>query len=74
MPIIGRDRALVDAFAETLHAATRSRHDYSPLRETERGVTFEAMLLVQGAPSGHVVRVTVELDRVLSSSARERLS
>lgn len=66
-PIIGRERALIDALAKLLYEAARNSHDYGPIRETERGSTFEVRVLSGGAMTGRVARVTIELDRVEAS-------
>lgn len=63
-PIIGRERALIDALASLIFEVVRNRHDYGPIRETERGSTFEVRVLSGGAMTGRVARVTIELDRV----------
>ena len=59
LPLIGRDRFIVDKFAKELWMTGRSLGDYSQLRERPRGGSFEIQL-----DTGHVITVTVELDRL----------
>lgn len=56
--IIGRDRFIVDALANDLLTSVKTRFDHTDPTDTRRGSEFDLRL-----PSGHVVRVTVELDR-----------
>lgn len=76
LPIIGRERALIDGLSKPLQAliggpppshrtlAAVRRHHSAPIRETDRGNTFEVHLFdPDGEPTGMVARVTVELDR-----------
>ena len=44
MPIIGRERALIDSLGNPVQAAVKKRHDYTPLRETRRGTEFEVAI------------------------------
>lgn len=65
LSLIGRDRVLVEKVAKLLHGAVKKHHNYTVLRETPRGNTFELDLIgPDKKPTGHIVRVTVELDRV----------
>lgn len=61
LPIIGHDLAVVEAFAKKVHALAAKNGDYTECRETDslRGVRFDVRL-----ETGHVVRVTIELDRL----------
>jgi hypothetical protein len=63
--IIGRERALIDKLTKALRAGVQAQDqaisDWTP--ETKRGSYFEVMIHVDGEPTGHVARVTVELDR-----------
>ena len=56
--IIGRERFIVDALANDLLTSVKTRFDHNDVTDTRRGSEFDLRL-----PSGHVVRVTVELDR-----------
>lgn len=68
--IIGRERALIDGLTKVLHGSIESvrfhpRHDPTPTSETRRGSTFEVAIRdPDGQPTGHVARVTIELDRL----------
>lgn len=59
LPLIGRDRVLIDKLSRTFHQEARRQGDYTPLWEDPRGNHFEVRL-----PSGHVARVTIMLDRL----------
>lgn len=76
LPIIGRERALLDAFTKALSNAVGGPapskatlkqlrlHTAARLFPTHRGNAFEVRIAdPDGAPTGHIVRVTVELDR-----------
>lgn len=77
LAIIGRERALVNALADAMSKVIGGpppsrktmdhlrRHASSKVHETRRGCSFEVQLtaLEDGQPTGHIVRVTVELDR-----------
>lgn len=65
MSIIGRERALVNKLTKALQETVAPRHEYTKIVETSRGASFEALLFEGGESTGRVVRVTVELDRVL---------
>lgn len=62
--IIGHDRAVTRKMARAVHREVAKLGDYTPMTETERGYRFDVKAEVDGAPTGHVVRVTVELDRL----------
>jgi hypothetical protein len=63
--IIGRERSLIDNLTKKLRASSddagHAVSDWTP--ETKRGAYFEVMIHVDGEPTGHIARVTVELDR-----------
>lgn len=74
--IIGRERALIDALTNALAAiaggpppskrtlAQLRRHRSSETWPTRRGAAFEVQVGgPEGDATGHIVRVTVELDR-----------
>lgn len=75
LPIIGRERALIDALAIAMNRAMGQppskrtlaqlrRHGVSNLWTTPRGARFEVQIVgPEGDVTGHIVRVTVELDR-----------
>jgi hypothetical protein len=77
LPIIGRERALLDQLTKALHSlvggppptnaqlAVLRRHNSGELAQTRYGNTFEVQLTDPDdrQPTGHIVRVTVELDR-----------
>lgn len=67
LALIGRDRVLIDKLAKELHGKTY--HLTTPIYETARGCYFEVAITLKGKPheripTGHVARVTVELDRI----------
>ena len=64
--LIGRDDVLVRKVAAKLRHQATYLGDYSDLRQTDdrRGYTFAVRLHDDDGPTGHIVRVTVELDRV----------
>lgn len=65
LPLIGRDRALIDGLAKLVHDAVRKRHEYTDLYEGTRGCTFEVRVLdPDGDPTGRIARIAIELDRV----------
>jgi hypothetical protein len=83
LPIMGRERYLIDAFGKSLSEAIGGpapskqtmeqlrRHEHSRVWPTRRGCAFEVMLHGppgEGRRTGHVVRVTVELDRFEAQS------
>lgn len=59
LPLIGRDRVLIENLAKAMHKVGRQIGDHTKLRESPRGNYFEVLL-----DSGRVARVTIELDRV----------
>lgn len=63
--IIGREQFIIEELAKRLQGQAKRHHDYTLLRDTEnrRGFWFEVQIRVSGEQSGHVARVTVELDR-----------
>jgi hypothetical protein len=76
LPIIGRERALIDALtnalAEAIGGPTPSKRTMAQLRlhrssktwPTNRGTAFEVQIHgPEGDITGHIARVTVELDR-----------
>lgn len=65
LPLIGHDRAVVNALTTALHNAARGHADYGPVNENSRGATFEVRL-----QHGQVARVTIELDRIERREAR----
>lgn len=75
LAIIGRERALIDALTKALNAviggppshrtmAELRRHNSSAITQTARGNSFEIQVVGPDSKiTGHIVRVTVELDR-----------
>lgn len=76
LPLIGRERALVEGLSKALQAlvggpppsrktlAAVRRHNSTPVYETARGNRFEVHIFdPDGEPTGMVAVVTVELDR-----------
>lgn len=61
LPLIGRDRVVIDKLAGALHQEARRQGDYGPLQEDPRGDHFEVRLA-----SGHIAKVVVTLDRLES--------
>lgn len=62
--IFGRERALIEAVAKQIHGAAKKRHRYTELKEERRGYTFEVQVEVDGEATGHVARITIDLDRL----------
>lgn len=64
--LIGREDVLIKTLAKKMLDAAKTSHDYTSLRSTDdrRGYSFEVLIRVSGSLTGHVARVTVELDRV----------
>jgi hypothetical protein len=61
--IIGREKALLGQLARSLYDTARRHHNYGPIGERRRGYAFEVQILVDNEPTGHVAKVTVDLDR-----------
>src|SRR4051812_5106258 len=61
LPIIGRELALIDKLARTLQFEAGMR-GYAVTETTQhrRSESFEVMIHVDGEPTGHIARVTVE--------------
>lgn len=67
--LIGRDDVLVRKLAKLVNKAARKHHDYTGLRPylldgVLRGYQFDVLIHEPDGPTGHVARITVELDRV----------
>ncbi|WP_028058305.1 hypothetical protein [Candidatus Solirubrobacter pratensis] len=62
LSIIGRERSLIDGLTKMLRNSVRG-HNISPISEQRRGSSFEVQFVVDGEITGHIARVTVELDR-----------
>lgn len=63
--IIGRESFLMEALAKMLLGAANKHHGVSKLRDQHRGYWFEVQVLDdKDEPTGHIARVTVELDRL----------
>jgi hypothetical protein len=64
-PIVGRERALIDALTAKLHRASRLQHETTRPAERPWGSSFEVhMFDSDDEPAGRVARVPVELVRV----------
>jgi hypothetical protein len=77
LAILGRERALLEALGEALSKVIGGpppsrktmdelhRHNSSKTWATRRGLAFEVQIVDPDdkRPTGHIVRVTVELDR-----------
>lgn len=59
LPLIGRERFLIDKLTRVLHASARAIGEYTPVWERRRGNAFEVRL---GGDT--VARVAIELDRL----------
>jgi hypothetical protein len=83
--VIGRERALIEALAKAINAtvggptpsrktqAQLSRHRVSRVWDTKLGNAFEVQVVgPEGEVTGHVVRVTVELDRFEAEKAGQK--
>lgn len=63
--IIGRERALMDKLAKLLHEGVAWRYEVTDVREDRRGSHFEVRVIgPDGEATGHIARITIELDRV----------
>lgn len=63
--IIGHDSFLMEALAKLVLKGVRSRHPVTNLRDQRRGYWFEVQVCDEkDQPTGHVARVTIELDRL----------
>jgi len=63
----GRDEYVVEKLADQLWVALRRHHERSELVRVDRGYFFDVRTFTSDSrpePTGHVVRVTVELVRV----------
>jgi hypothetical protein len=83
--IIGRERALVEALAKALNMtvggpppsratlAQLRRHRAGRMWETELGNAFEVQIIgPEGEITGHIARVTIELDRFEADTAGQK--
>ena len=73
--IIGRERFLINSVSDGLHRLFGGpppsgktiqllrRHVADKGWETRRGKSFDLVIHVDGEPTGHIARVTVELER-----------
>lgn len=63
--IIGRDSFLMEVLAKFVLKAVHTRHPVTRLRNQRRGYWFEVQVSDEkDQPTGHIARVTVELDRL----------
>lgn len=68
LPLIGRDRVLIDKFSRELYDLVRGMEvSHSNVWELPRGNGFEVLL-----PSGHVAAVQVTLARFMPEQATDR--
>jgi hypothetical protein len=74
--IIGRERALITMLTnKMLLGAGAAGHAVNDSTELRRGEYFEVLIHVDGEPTGHVARVTAELDhfdRYLAETAERK--
>lgn len=63
LPIMGRELALISALTKRLRAAAWTAHGTKSPAQHRRSQSFEVMIHVDGEPTDHIARVTVELDR-----------
>lgn len=64
LSIIGRERYLMDQLTKLLADAADKKHWVSkPYLNAHRGGSFEVAIRVDGEVTGHIARVTIELDR-----------
>ncbi len=72
LPIIGRERALIGALANLVLGVVGKRHQTTRLHERPRGVSFDVRVLGSNyKATGHIARITVELDRVTDSTSMD---
>lgn len=65
LSIIGHDSFVIEKLANLVLKGVHARHAVTKLRDQRRGYWFEVQVCDdKGQPTGHVARVTVELDRV----------
>lgn len=81
LPIIGRERALFDALSKALNysiglppskktLAELRKHNVSKMWPTKFGNAFEVQIVgPDGQPTGHIARVTIEIDRFVTDEA-----
>ncbi|MBA3891870.1 MAG: hypothetical protein H0X64_15215 [Gemmatimonadaceae bacterium] len=70
--IIGREYALMQALARLAHGAVRKRHETTPIIDyrTPRGFSFDVRVFgPDDEPTGHIARITIELNRLDDLSA-----
>lgn len=66
LPIIGRDRLLVNGLALKLLSLCKKEGEWTELEATDRGTTFRLRLNeADGTDTHRVVSVTVELEGVI---------
>lgn len=70
LAITGRDRFLMETVAKQITKGITDRHgprhEVTDLRYDKRGCHFDLRVFVDDQPTGHVARVSVELDRIES--------
>lgn len=75
--IIGRERAVIDKLTKLISDAVGGYHERTNSRHTDRGAEFEVRIFEgtrgRGEPTGHIARVTVELDRLEPHPDHDRL-
>lgn len=60
LPIIGRERRMVNRLTEALHRTAQRHVDFEPIRETDYGATFRVQ--ITDPDTTRTARVTVEID------------
>jgi hypothetical protein len=64
LPIIGRERMLIDKLAQKLQRSIETTHGYTTVRQEPRGSYFEVMMYDGKEQTDRIARVTVEMDRI----------
>jgi len=66
LPLIGRDYVLIEKLAKRVFRYPGPDKVTTDLRRTSdgRGWDFEVMIVFDGQPTGHIARVTIEMDRI----------
>ncbi len=64
LPVIGRDKRIVEGVAKKLHAVAQRGWEYAPRYDTARGQRFDLRVPDEDSTHRWIVRVTVELERI----------
>jgi len=77
LPLIGRERALMNALTKQIHNRGMAGYSVGRVRETPRGCAFDVQIVTNERghyiPTGHYARVEVTLDRFDADEANARV-